>query len=71
VAVAQQVRFPNRATWLREQMDTGFSAYRIHADDGPDKKTTERILQGKSVRSVTLDKLAKALRVSRKDIPDD
>ena len=71
VSGADQSVFPNRAMWLRKRMDNGLTTYRIHADDGPDKKTTERILRGKPVRSVTLDKLAKALHVSRRDIPDD
>lgn len=70
-APTRSARFPRRAAWLQKRLDSGLSAYRIYADDGPDKKTTERILRGEPVRSVTLDKLSKALGVSRRDIPDD
>lgn len=67
----QQTQFLNRAAWLATKMETGFTAYRIRADEGPDKKTINRILEGKGVQSATLDKLAKALKVSRQDIPDN
>ena len=68
---AQQTRYPNRAAWLKEKIDSGISSYRIRANEGPDKKTIARILRGEHVNSATTDKLARALQVSRHDIPDD
>lgn len=68
---AQQTRLLNRAAWLKQKMASSITTYRIHAEGGPDKKTIDRILRGERVQSATVDKLAKALRVSRQDIPDD
>lgn len=70
---AARRRFPNRAAWLKREMAERehMTPHRVSVLDGPDKKTTARILRGEHVLPHVLDKLAKALSVLRVQIPDD
>ncbi len=64
--------FPNRALWLRHQLEErGWSNDDLYGNRGPDHKTVEKILQGKGVRNDVLKKVADALKVSALQIPHD
>jgi hypothetical protein len=69
--------FPNRASWVKEQMlKCGWSTADPSKYGGPDRKTVEKILRGESVRNDVLEKLADALskkhlKISVIDVPQD
>jgi hypothetical protein len=69
--------FPNRASWLKDQMlKRGWSNADPSKYGGPDRKTVEKILRGEAVRNDVLEKLADALSkkyamISVIDVPQD
>ena len=69
--------FPNRASWLKDQMlKRGWSTADPSKYGGPDRKTVEKILRGEGVRNEVLEKLADALskkqgKISVIDVPQD
>jgi hypothetical protein len=70
-------RFPRRAAWLREQLSRReLNRHTLHANGGPDRASTQKILDGLSVREDVLEKVARALsfegpHVTLLDIPQD
>jgi hypothetical protein len=70
-------RYPRRAAWLREQLSSRkLNRHTLHANGGPDRASTQKILDGLSVREDVLEKVARALsfkgpQVKLQDIPRD
>lgn len=64
---------PRRAAWLEAAMNERdhMTPDRLYKLEGPDPKTTKRLLKGESVAEKVVRKLAKALGVPRSDIPND
>ena len=57
-----EVRFPERAAWLKERLyERGWNKHHVGQHRGPDKKTVHRILDGYKVREDVLGNLATAL----------
>lgn len=73
----KQLRFPRRATWLRQRLkERGWNQNDPIRHNGPDRKTVIKILHGEPVREDMLEKLAHALsskvtKVLPEDIPSD
>jgi hypothetical protein len=58
--------------WLQEQLDKRqWTLYDLEQADGPEHRTSQRILDGAAVQDRTLQALALALSVAVKDIPLD
>jgi hypothetical protein len=55
-------RFPDRAAWLKERLrERSWNKHDVSRQGGPDRKTVQKILDGRHVREDVLEKLAKAL----------
>lgn len=65
--------YPHRAAWLKAIMHERDITrnYLYNGLVGPDPATTKRILKGEPVPPRTLDKLAKALKMDRSEVPND
>jgi hypothetical protein len=70
-------KFPKRAAWLKAQLrKREITASEFKGYNGPDPKTTKKILDGLPVREIVLDKVASALsthpwpKIDRTQIPD-
>lgn len=70
-------KFPNRASWLKERLrERSWNKHDVARQRGPDNKTTQKVLDGFSVREDALEKLATALstkgtKVTVLNIPQD
>jgi hypothetical protein len=65
-------RYPKRADWLKALMEKrGLAKHAIYQEGGPHSATIDLILAGEKVSERVLNKLAKALKVAPRDIPDD
>jgi hypothetical protein len=75
-------RHPRRAVWLREQLSIRewdkheWNKHDLRAHGGPDRASTQKILDGLPVREDVLEKVARALsaqgpKVTLRDIPRD
>jgi hypothetical protein len=55
-------KFPGRASWLAERLrERAWNKHDVYRQGGPDHKSVQKILDGKSVREDLLHKLAAAL----------
>ena len=68
--------FPNRAAWLRAELDArNWTVHDLATRNGPTWKTGRKILEGQVVRETAVVRTARALsetkRVSRDDVPND
>jgi hypothetical protein len=55
-------RYPRRAAWLAEQLRIrGWTKHDLQRFDGPDRASTQKILDGLPVRDVVLERVAQAL----------
>lgn len=71
-------QFPNRASWLLDRLrERSWNKHDLARHRGPDRKTTQKVLDGLAVREDVLEKIAKALsskkgaNVEVTDIPQD
>lgn len=70
--------FPQRAVWLKEHLrDRGWNIHDLQRAGGPDRKTIQKILDGKFVREDGLEKVVNGLNhtpkgalVKMRDVPD-
>ena len=59
-------QFPNRAVWLKARLEErGWNKHQLASNNGPDHKTTQKILDGVPVGTSVLDKVARALSTKR------
>jgi len=71
--------FPKRAAWLRERLDEReWSKHDLNAQRGPDHKTIQKILNGKQVQGLVIERTVRALnkhpraaRVAISSVPND
>ena len=72
-------QYPNRAAWLQSKLDERkWDKNTLEQFHGPEHRTTQKILEGKSVGGGPLRKLiaglnghTRAIRVKFQDIPND
>jgi hypothetical protein len=61
-AAGQTARYPTRATWLRARLEErDWNVHDVESHNGPDHKTTKKVLDGFAVREGVLEKLTSAL----------
>jgi len=74
-AAATPVQYPVRAAWLRARLrERKWNKHRLADNNGPDPKTTQKVLDGLPVQEGVLQKIAEALsargaKVSVTEIP--
>jgi hypothetical protein len=74
-AAAKRARYPARAAWLRAQLtERKWNKHDLARYDGPDHKTTQKVLDGCAVQDGVLQKIAQGLsaigaKVSLTEIP--
>jgi hypothetical protein len=61
-AARQTERYPARAAWLRERLaERDWNEHDVESHNGPDHKTTKKVLDGFAVREGVLEKITAAL----------
>lgn len=68
-----RVQFPNRAEWLKEQLNKrSWTPRKFEEHGGPDHRiTANKLLEGHEVRSDVLERIATALKVLPREIPSN